>query len=327
VEVSAKKTATPAKSTASTPAPTKVAESMPAVEAKPASTTSSTHSSPELRAADILQQRQHRQREHDISVEEKHTTLNQIDAALDDLSHELDDIVAGRVENKKQILQTEENLTKAMFRIDSVESDGEVSVRHRRKELIKKSQTLFDVVDEFKTRGTTSDATPTISATAETEATPAVENDVEMTESAPEVAPETESTEVPAVETTVTTDSTEEEHEETEETEETELLDTLSDIESLPDAEADHTHDAADETTPAEANDTIVESSSTEAPASESGALEHENESEEESEQESDNEEDEAPVFDPLDLIIDAALDLARSSDAIDHDFELVSVH
>ncbi|KAF9536073.1 hypothetical protein EC957_000529, partial [Mortierella hygrophila] len=227
VEVSAKKPATPTKSTAFASAPTKVAESKLAVEAKTASTPSSTHSSPELRAADILQQRQHRQREHDISVEEKHTTLNQIDAVLDALSHELDDIVAGRVENKKQILQTEENLTKAMFRIDSVESGGEVSVRHRRKELIKKSQTLLDVVDEFKTRGTTSDATPTITATAETEASSAVENDVEMTESAPEASPETESTEIPAVETTVTTDSTEEEHDETEETE---LLETLSDI-------------------------------------------------------------------------------------------------
>ncbi|KAF9541174.1 hypothetical protein EC957_003366, partial [Mortierella hygrophila] len=96
---------------------------------------------------------------------------------------------------------------------------------------------------------------------------------------------------------------------------------------SLPDSDADHTHDATDETTPAEANDTIVESSSTETSIPESAALEHENESEEESEQESDNEEDEAPVFDPLDLIIDAALDLARPSNAIDHDFELVSVH
>ncbi|KAF9299129.1 hypothetical protein BGZ91_010027, partial [Linnemannia elongata] len=172
VEVAAKKAATPTKSTTSTPAPTKVAESKPAVEAKPASTPSSTHSSPELRAADILQQRQQRQREHDISVEEKHTTLNQIAATLDDLSRELDEIVAGHVENKKQILQTEENLTKAMVRIDSVESDGEVSVRRRRKELIKKSQTLLDVVDEFKARSTASDATPTITATTEIDTTP-----------------------------------------------------------------------------------------------------------------------------------------------------------
>ncbi|KAG0250108.1 hypothetical protein BGZ95_007308, partial [Linnemannia exigua] len=332
--------------TSSAPAPTKAVEPKPsAAESKTASTPSSTHSSPELRAADILQQRQQRQREHDISVEDKLSTLNQIESSLDDLSRELDEVIAGHIENKKQILQTEENLTKAMFRIDSVESDGEVSVRRRRKELIKKSQALLDVVDQFKAgnvSATTNTATTTTTAAAaeytavpEVDSTPATENDVEMTS----VANETESTEVPATEaepavesTNVTAESTEEDHEEDHEDnhEETELLDTLSDIESLPDTEAGHAHhDGVDETTTSDASDASVETAPIETPASESISTESEHESEEESGQESDAEdkEDEAPQADPLDLIIDAALDLARSSDPIDHDFEMVLVH
>ncbi|KAF9090604.1 hypothetical protein BGX23_005865 [Mortierella sp. AD031] len=296
-----------------------------ATEPNPASTPSSTHSSPELRAADILKERQQRQREHKISIEEKHSTLNQIDSVLDDLSRELDEVIAGQIENKKQILQTEENLTKAMFRIDSVESDGEVSVRRRRKELIKKSQALLDLVDEFKARNVAATAIATKpvepaeeTVEPETDASSA-ENDVEMTEVAPE-APAAETEVESTTATSKPAESTEEEQQNTE------LLDTLSEIESLPDVDADHSQqDAEEANTPADSNDTPVESSSSEAPAAEYDESEHESESE--SEHENETEENKGPAFDPLDLIIDAALDLARPSDPADHDFEMVLVH
>ncbi|KAG0047791.1 hypothetical protein BGZ83_007225 [Gryganskiella cystojenkinii] len=119
-----------------------------------ANTPSSTHSSPELRATDILRQRQQRQNEQKLSLHEKHSELNLIESTLDDLSRELNNIVASEEHEqaKKQVLHNEENVTRAMVKIDAVMSEGDLSVRARRKELIKKSQALLDLVDEFKNR-------------------------------------------------------------------------------------------------------------------------------------------------------------------------------
>ncbi|KAF8941029.1 hypothetical protein BGZ58_003167 [Dissophora ornata] len=80
------------------------------------------------------------------------TELEQIDVSLNELAEELDQILAGKISNRKRILLTEENLTKAMLKIDAVESGGDVSIRKRRKELIGRAEELLAKVDEFKRR-------------------------------------------------------------------------------------------------------------------------------------------------------------------------------
>ncbi|KAG0209906.1 hypothetical protein BGX28_009873 [Mortierella sp. GBA30] len=78
--------------------------------------------------------------------------LQEIESDLHDLSQELDKILSGEISNKKRILMTEENLTKAMLRIDSVESGGDDSIRKQRKGLIDETERLLEKVDEFKRR-------------------------------------------------------------------------------------------------------------------------------------------------------------------------------
>ncbi|KAG0033111.1 hypothetical protein BGZ81_009326 [Podila clonocystis] len=115
---------------------------------------STSESSPELRASDVLRQRQQRQQQQSQTLQQKHSELNLIESALDELSRELThslSIYEEKDESKRQVvLATEENVTKAMFKIDSVDSEGDLSVRQRRKELIKKSQDLLETVDEYK---------------------------------------------------------------------------------------------------------------------------------------------------------------------------------
>ncbi|KAF9966756.1 hypothetical protein BGZ70_001370 [Mortierella alpina] len=78
--------------------------------------------------------------------------LHEIECNLQELSQELPKILSGEITNKKHILQTEENLTKAMLRIDAVESGGDDSVRRQRKGLIDKAERLLEKVDEYKHR-------------------------------------------------------------------------------------------------------------------------------------------------------------------------------
>ncbi|KAG0257762.1 hypothetical protein DFQ27_004944 [Actinomortierella ambigua] len=138
---------TPKKVTIQAPAEeTAKVETTPALAAAPQSPVSS----PELRAADIVRERLERQRKEEKAKETKHSELNKIESALDDLSHLLERVVQGLVENKRQIYQVEEDVTKTMIRIDSVESNGDHSIRKRRKELIKKSQSLLDAIDNHK---------------------------------------------------------------------------------------------------------------------------------------------------------------------------------
>ncbi|KAF9335631.1 hypothetical protein BG006_011056 [Podila minutissima] len=117
---------------------------------------STSDSSPELRASDVLCQRQQRQQQQNQTLQQKHSELNLIESALDELSRELTyslSIYEETDEVKRQVvLATEENITKAMLKIDSVESEGDLSVRQRRKELIRKSQDLLETVDEYKTK-------------------------------------------------------------------------------------------------------------------------------------------------------------------------------
>lgn len=82
--------------------------------------------------------------------------LQQIESSLSELSQELDQILAGQISNKKQILMTEENLTKAMLKIDAVESGGDDAIRKKRKELINRAEQLLVKVDEFKRKTKTS---------------------------------------------------------------------------------------------------------------------------------------------------------------------------
>ncbi|KAF9427091.1 hypothetical protein BGZ94_005503 [Podila epigama] len=116
--------------------------------------TSSSDASPELRACDILRQRQQREQQRQHALQQKHSELNLIESTLDELARELEHslvVYEGTAEVKHQaVIATEENVTKAMYRIDSVESEGDLSVRQRRKELIKKSQDLLEMVDDFK---------------------------------------------------------------------------------------------------------------------------------------------------------------------------------
>ncbi|KAF9363168.1 hypothetical protein BGX34_004731 [Mortierella sp. NVP85] len=113
---------------------------------------SPSSSSPELRATDILRQRQQQQQQQTMTLQQKHSELNMIESALDSFSRDLADVLDDVVteSNKRIALSAEENISKAMLQIDSVESDGDLSVRQRRKELIKKSQDMLDLVDTYK---------------------------------------------------------------------------------------------------------------------------------------------------------------------------------
>ncbi|KAF9963131.1 hypothetical protein BGZ65_005790 [Modicella reniformis] len=86
--------------------------------------------------------------------------LSQIETSLKELSQELDQILAGQISNKKSILMTEENLTKAMLRIDAIESGGDSSIRKQRKDLINWAEKLLVKVDEFKRKTKTSAYSP-----------------------------------------------------------------------------------------------------------------------------------------------------------------------
>ncbi|GJJ68309.1 hypothetical protein EMPS_00655 [Entomortierella parvispora] len=81
--------------------------------------------------------------------------LAEIRFSLDGLAQELDHVIGGVIPNKKQILMTEENLTKAMLKIDSVDSGGDDSIRKQRKDLVNRAEALLEKVDEFKARTNT----------------------------------------------------------------------------------------------------------------------------------------------------------------------------
>ncbi|KAG0052916.1 hypothetical protein BGZ83_001937 [Gryganskiella cystojenkinii] len=167
-------------------------------------TPSSTQSSPEPQVFDILRQRQQYQNNQQLSLQEKHSELNLIESTLDNLSRELNEILASSELNDAQKLvpQIEEKVTRVMVRIDSVMSEGELSIRARRKELIYKSQGLLDQVDEFKNRGKTDgkkavlNAGPVshaeILATAGATSTTGIEPTAVVVESSVEVESETE---------------------------------------------------------------------------------------------------------------------------------------
>ncbi|KAF9319540.1 hypothetical protein BG003_008793 [Podila horticola] len=175
---------------------------------------SSVHSSPELRAADILLQREQRL----LSID-KHAQLDTIESALNNLSLELQQIIAGTITTKNQILATEEHLTKAMFRIDAVECAGDSGIRRRRKELIKRSQELLEHVDDFKGRES------------------GRSKFANVTKAVSDSAEESEPTQ--KVHETVEEQDTDTDPEPDEAGDEASDIDELSDIESLPDIESD----------------------------------------------------------------------------------------
>lgn len=82
--------------------------------------------------------------------EKRHAELQAIEKNLDELEVELEQILAGQIKKKKQILMTEEMLTKAMLKVDSIESEGDWSIRKRRKALINKCESLLERVDGYK---------------------------------------------------------------------------------------------------------------------------------------------------------------------------------
>ncbi|KAF9368324.1 hypothetical protein CPC16_005479, partial [Podila verticillata] len=285
----------------STEAPAKASTSAPEA-AKPATTPSSTHSSPELRAADILKQREQRQNEATNTIEGKHSQLNAIESTLEGLHSELEEVIAGTIENKKQILLTEENLTKTMFKIDAIESDGDLSIRKRRKELIKLSQNMLDLVDEFKSRDKKSSA-----AFEEGSAPAPIEIASVEPESSVERGSETESAQ-PEVDVEVAE------------------LESLSDIESLPEVHGS----SIESTKPVEyvESENIQEDATLEASSEARQSNEElaESDVESESSAEPDQEQQDPTIEDPLNLIANAALEPAHPGH-LDHDFELVSVH
>ncbi|KAF9409592.1 hypothetical protein BGZ94_001904 [Podila epigama] len=83
-------------------------------------------------------------------IEKRHGELEAIGKQLDDLQTELEQILAGQCQKKKQILMTEEMITKAMIKVDSIESSGDVSIRQRRKGLITRCESLLEQVDGYK---------------------------------------------------------------------------------------------------------------------------------------------------------------------------------
>ncbi|KAF9926114.1 hypothetical protein FBU30_004258 [Linnemannia zychae] len=120
------------------------------------STSGPSSATADSRASDILQARSQRQDQTTQSLHQKHSSLNVIESSLDsfayDLNEALDSSVATEDYKRKIVLAAEESVSKAMIEIDSVDSDGDLSVRQRRKELIKKSQDLLERVDGWKSR-------------------------------------------------------------------------------------------------------------------------------------------------------------------------------
>ncbi|KFH71289.1 hypothetical protein MVEG_01589 [Podila verticillata NRRL 6337] len=207
-----------------------------------------------------------------------------------------------------------------MIKIDAVDSDGDQSIRKRRKELIKRSQNMLDLVDEFKNRDKKSPA-------ASEEAVSPIEIATVESESAvaeTSVEPESAATEAQAIETIIDTAAetaiAETAFAETAitetaitETEELAELESLSDIESLPEV-----HEVS-----------LATSSVATDPKQEAATPEAASETQSDEEAESDaslSERDHQELFDPLDLIVDAALELTHP-ELLDHDFEVVSVH
>ncbi|KAG0084309.1 hypothetical protein BGZ92_009996 [Podila epicladia] len=80
----------------------------------------------------------------------RHAELQAIEKNLDDLEFELEQILGGQITKKKQILMTEEMLTKAMLKVDAIESEGDWSIRRRRKSLINRCESLLERVDGYK---------------------------------------------------------------------------------------------------------------------------------------------------------------------------------
>ncbi|KAF9926117.1 hypothetical protein FBU30_004261 [Linnemannia zychae] len=85
-------------------------------------------------------------------VRKSQIELLEISTSLDNLEKELQQIKSGKITNKRQVLMTEENLTKAMLRIDSVESSGDPLIRKQRKALINRTEQILAGVDDFKHR-------------------------------------------------------------------------------------------------------------------------------------------------------------------------------
>ncbi|KAI1304072.1 hypothetical protein EDD11_005246 [Mortierella claussenii] len=305
-------------------------------ESKTTTAPSSTNSSPELRAADILKQRQTRQQQQPKEqtseskqdqqpidpIKMKHSELNSIDSVLDSLSNELDQILIGTIENKKQILLTEENLTKTMLRLDSIQSDGDASVRKHRKQLIKKSQAMLNLVDEFKARDANpadkkmaseskvdaptsetdidytlcvSDMEPLPDTTNDDVAEEDEKDEIEDSSEQPSTSPAPESTQVTVTEPARTEESV------------TEIEPTETEIDHGHEhKEPELTHDddsgsSADEEEPKVSKETKIDTAA--------GIKSKPNK-----------------AVDPLELIADAALDLTRA-ETMEHDFEMVAAH
>ncbi|KAF9430952.1 hypothetical protein BGZ94_001698 [Podila epigama] len=314
--------AAPSKTTASSTRSTDADKATTDANKATTSSPSSTHSSPELRAADILKKREQRQHEATNTVEGKHSQLNKIESTLDDLSRELEQVLVGTIKNKKHILMTEENLTKVMFKIDSVESEGDLSIRKRRKELIKRSQTMLDRVDEFKSRAlnkvegeekekastTTATSTPS-SPKSEPEATKTEEDQAANDDDHADLESLSDIESLPEVQT------------------EKEDIDTTTESAEVKSSEATETEESAEPVKPVE----LEEHPESAVPFSEKNdevpSVPTENDNKKEQEQESkENQESEtktpSSAVDPFEMMVEAALQLVN---AVDNDFELVS--
>lgn len=113
--------------------------------------TSSMETSDEDQDTDQEEEEEQEQQEQPHPQSEKrHAELEAIEKNLDELEVELEQILAGHITKKKQILMTEEMLTKAMLKVDSVESEGDWSIRKRRKSLINRCESLLERVDGYK---------------------------------------------------------------------------------------------------------------------------------------------------------------------------------
>ncbi|KAG0350749.1 hypothetical protein BG005_009731 [Podila minutissima] len=97
----------------------------------------------------IHEEEEEQEQPHPLS-EKHHAELQAIEKNLDELEVELKQILAGQITKKKQILMTEEMLTKAMLKVDSIESEGDWSIRRRRKSLINRCESLLERVDGYK---------------------------------------------------------------------------------------------------------------------------------------------------------------------------------
>ncbi|KAF9941367.1 hypothetical protein BGZ67_005197 [Mortierella alpina] len=122
----------------------------PGLVPKPKVTSASQYEDDSDEASDHISSDQDNSATEEYSADEEESI--QPDPDLQELSQELHKILSGEISNKRHILLTEENLTKAMLRIDAVESGGDDSVRKQRKGLIDKAERLLEKVDEYKHR-------------------------------------------------------------------------------------------------------------------------------------------------------------------------------